>query len=48
MLNKEILITEMTLFFNDHYEHFNAYPMEFKYEGIVYDFDECIELMGWN
>ena len=47
-MNKQTLIKEMKLFFKDHYEHFNGYPMEFEYKGIVYDFDECAELMRWT
>ena len=32
-------------YFNDHYKHFNAYPMDFEYQGILYDLNICLELM---
>ncbi len=34
--------------FADHYEHFKAYPGEFEYNDVVYDFDECKILLGWK
>ncbi|MDA8651675.1 hypothetical protein N9L75_03775 [Porticoccaceae bacterium] len=29
-------------YFKDHFDTFGGYPMDFEYEGKVYDFDECI------
>ena len=29
-------------YFKDHFNIFGSYPMDFEYEGKVYDFDECI------
>jgi len=30
----------------DHLTHFQALPMDFEYDGVVYDYDECLILMG--
>lgn len=37
---------ELKLFFDDHYRHFNCYPLEFEYNGNVYDFNQCIEILN--
>ena len=42
------LVKALKDWFNDHYKHFNGYPMEFEYDDVVYDWEECWKLLGWT
>jgi hypothetical protein len=44
-MNKEF-ISELKDFCNDHYEHFDCYPMEFEYNQRVYIFDQFMEWLA--
>jgi len=46
--NDSDLIKALKDWFQDHYKHFDCYPMEFEYDEITYNFEECSKLLGWN
>tara|TARA_R110002167_G_scaffold3977_3_gene19027 strand:+ start:1302 stop:1451 length:150 start_codon:yes stop_codon:yes gene_type:complete len=45
--NKEF-IKELNAYCNDHWEHFECYPMEFEYNNKVFEFDDFIKYVEEN
>ena len=39
------LIGEMKKYFDDHINVFNCYPVEFEFNGVVFDYDECTKIL---
>lgn len=37
---------ELVSFAADHVQHFDALPMEFEFKEAVYDFDQCLNILG--
>ena len=37
---------ELNLFFDDHYRHFGCYPLDFEFEGVVYDWERCWQILN--
>ena len=40
------LWSELVSFAADHVQHFDALPLEFEFKDKVYDFDQCLNLLG--
>jgi hypothetical protein len=38
--------SELVTLAADHVQHFDALPGEFEFKGAVYDFDECLGILG--
>jgi hypothetical protein len=36
---------ELNIFCSDHFEHFGCYPIEFEYKGVVYDWNDFVDLI---
>ena len=39
------ILKELKLYFDDHYENFNCYPVEFEFNKTVFNYDECVKLL---
>ena len=46
MIDNRELKKEIKLFFHDHYQNFGCYPIDFEFEGVLFDWDECWQIMG--
>lgn len=40
------ILKELKLYFDDHYETFNCYPVEFEFNKTVFNYDECVKLLN--
>lgn len=39
------ILKELKLYFDDHYNNFGCYPMEFEFNKTVFTYDECVKLL---
>ncbi len=39
------ILKELKLYFDDHYDNFGCYPMEFECNETVFNYDECVKLL---
>ena len=44
-IERNDILKELKLYFDDHYDNFGCYPMEFEFNKIVFNYDECVKLL---